>query len=265
MGRSAVGSATLFLALAASVVSAPMAMAQDATPAVAPSGEDSAELWKGLRVGMTADEVAAALPNISEIKRARASHPEGKEPRVSIRYVDGYEPGVVIGDLKFELAVVFQRAQLVAVLLAADNICAFDAQSRFDAIISALGVKYPDMAVSSDARPDVNSLLRQSRIDGEPASAMMALADAERTIAAGLTARAEKLAYISEYGQGKLAGGLARYSNMRNASRLAECNGSGDERVRIGLAYMSRAYSDEIANSAATDEAERDRRVAEGL
>ncbi|MBN8844805.1 MAG: hypothetical protein J0H88_16310 [Sphingomonadales bacterium] len=242
-------------AFASSASAEPQSLAQDA----------GVELWQGLRLGMSPDEVVAVLPNIAGVKGGKISDSKGKEPKISVSYANGQQPGVPVGDLRFQFSPITKDGKLAQVMLGAADICGASAQTHFDEIADALNIKYPGMKTVRGDRIDVEALLRESARTGQPANAALMRADKERAVSIMISVTREDISYVPEYGSGKLMNTMARYSNSRNASRLAECNGRGDERAAIVISYMGRDYFDQaIAEEAAAENA-RQQALRQGL
>lgn len=247
-----------FLSVAALAIAccATPAMAQEAVPDEASAEESEAveagrvELWQGLEVGMTPEEVVAVLPQIAGIKGGRVVRPKGKEPRIAVRYIDSTLPGVRIGSMMFVVGFKFHGGGLDAILLEIDDVCAATVQPHFDEIVGALEAKYGNMEAAGGEYPDVHRLLHASDLRGERAGAILMRATPTWAVFARLDATYETLKRLPEYGNGKFADGLARAANSMNASRKAECNGRGHQRARVMLSYMARRAYDEILGAA---------------
>lgn len=117
----------------------------------------SPPLWSGLRVGMSAQQVADQLTQNPEI--ASVSFKPAKEGyKFNIKYRNG---GIEIARLRFKLTPEFVRDRLSSVeLTSGDNLCASDTVNTIEKFKSLVQDKYPqNVSVTRMPRPSDIDLL----------------------------------------------------------------------------------------------------------
>ncbi|WP_448140238.1 hypothetical protein [Sphingopyxis fribergensis] len=217
------------------ILAAPSARAQRAV--------DPIPLWQGLTYGMTPEESLPALQQIEGVKRAKILKERKSDPsrRLDIDYLP---TKIAIAAMPFEVTPVFKDGLLAQVMLTAPNQCGAKGAEIFEQLAAGLRSKYSaDIGTPNITERDFLDARRKSRVSGEPYKLGTAFANDRVAVMLFFQVKEEAPPpYPTSYS--KL--GVALWNLLRSEyeNRKAECSGTGDQRVGVGLIYLTRAQYD---------------------
>lgn len=200
---------------------------------------DGPELWRGLLRGMTAQEAAAvmaAMPEIRSVKVLDARRGKPAELKVSVT-----KAGVVLFGTRFELAPRFDERGLNAVVLSSGPLCVDEGAQLFNRTIAIVAEKYPahlagPMAYSRGHALDAlrrsydsaETSMENSIFNGDQATVLVSQGFAKR----------KPPEYMGSSQVGQLLYKLARDDYD---SAVSECGGTGDDRMVVTITYVAKS------------------------
>lgn len=225
--------------------------------ALSPQGAfaQSTALWQSLSAGDSPQAVAEKLAQLPEIKSAKVKgRPDA--PRIAIAYKSTGLP--ILGEA-YRVVPQFSEGKLHRVGLGALPSCVTDIDNRYDRLVAALKVKYPQFVVGPMERRD---FLRAQLDATEAKPALVTTIMTNDTTAVVVVQQFTRKdpPPPSPYGatSSMLAAGRLLWSLYNQTA--AECDGTGVNRVQMMVTYMPK---DDLDREFDATRAEDEREISE--
>lgn len=190
-----------------------------------------APLWRTLAYGDTIADASAKLAAMPEVKRV--------SPRKDGLKVSLNGDGVAILGEQFQVSTEFADGKLVQVNMLAADTCANKIEARYARLLEALKEKYVLSTQGASSESDMR-LAKLRATEQNPVTLPTVLGtdtNAVMVIQRFTRSSPPEAGYVS----GKLARALSNYAWQMYESQRNECDGTGDVRVALMLAFMTRA------------------------
>jgi hypothetical protein len=211
-----------------------LGLAQDPTVSGSPT------LYQDLRFGMTANEVASILQQMSGVKSVKIKRVKVSKPQDFLD-IDHSKEGLAIQNGRYELKPEFENGRLSKVLLVGDSMCANIAMSEYSGIVDALKSKYPVVPDDQKELTEFKVLtLLSDAYTSQQNESYVAFFSNDETVVVTVFAFSKE-APPRYAGGGSFAYNLWKLANSLYDGRVRECSGTGDARLRIAFQYHSKS------------------------